>query len=157
MFAATMRRWINRAETFRRSRQARFCAASFNGVVITQVLLILFVHGLGWSPATSNVIAVTISCVPSFMLNRYWVRGHGGTRNLGPQIMAFWAMALVGLALSTAMVSWLAAAWDSPLVANIGNIAGFGALWVAKYLVLDRLMFRPLAEPAAAVAPATAP
>jgi hypothetical protein len=63
----------------------------------------------------------------------------------------------VGLALSTAMVSWLATVWDSPLVANIGNIAGFGALWVAKFFVLDRLMFRTLADPAAAVAPATAP
>lgn len=156
---SSMRRLLDSIDMFRRTKHARYCAVSANGVAITQVMLVLFVHGFGWSAVASNVDAVTLSCIPSFLLNRYWVWGHAGRRNLGPQIVAFWAMALVGLALSTLVVSWLDSAWDSPVVANVGNIIGFGGLWVVKFFVLDRLMFRHPPVPAAApsVAPATLP
>jgi putative flippase GtrA len=144
-----MRGLLDHLAEFRRSKHARFCVVSFNGVVITQIMLLLFVHALGRSAVVANLIAVSLSCIPSFVLNRYWVWGHGGRRNLGPQIVAFWAMALVGLAVSTLVVSWLDQVWDSPVVANVGNMIGFGGLWVAKFLVLDRVMFRhgPLIGP----------
>ena len=137
-----MRRILDQTAAFRRSKHARFCVVSFNGVVVTQIMLVLFVLGLGWSAVIANLIAVSLSCLPSFLLNRYWVWGHAGRRNLGPQIVAFWAMALVGLAASTLVVSWLDQVWDSPVVANVGNMIGFGGLWVAKFFVLDRVMFR---------------
>ena len=161
-----MRRLFNHMATFRRSKHARFCAVSFNGVVFTQIALVLFVHGLGLSAVVANLVAVSLSCLPSFLLNRYWVWGHAGRRNLGPQIVAFWAMALVGLAVSTLVVSWLDQVWDSPVVANVGNIIGFGGIWIAKFFVLDRVMFRhgghigvvdlPLVDPVAGT-PSPAP
>ncbi len=158
--------FLDQIAAFRRSKHARFCVVSFNGVVFTQILLVLFVHGLGRSAVVANLVAVSLSCVPSFLLNRYWVWGHAGRRNLGPQIVAFWAMAIVGLAVSTLVVSWLDRVWDSPVVANVGNMIGFGGLWVAKFFVLDRVMFRhgalvdvadlPVVDPVA-VAPSPAP
>lgn len=161
-----MRGILDHMAVFRRSKHARFCVVSFNGVVITQIMLVLFVHGLGWSAVVANLIAVSLSCIPSFLLNRYWVWGHTRRRNVGPQIVAFWAMALVGLAASTVVVSWLDQVWDSPVVANVGNMIGFGGLWVAKFFVLDRVMFRhgpltgvadlPVLDPVAAPSPAPA-
>ncbi len=137
-----------------RTKHARYCAVSANAVVVTQVLLTVFVHGLGWRPAAANVAAVSLSCIPSFLLNRTWVWKVNGRARMGRQGVVFWAMALLGLALSTVTVAALDAHWSSPVVANVGNLAAFGALWVAKFVVLDRVLFRAAHEPAAAtVAP----
>jgi len=144
---------MQRLKAVAATKHARYCAVSANGVLVTQVLLTLFVHGLGRGAVAANLGAVSISCVPSFLLNRSWVWQASGRDGMWRQGLAFWGMALVGLALSTATVALLADAWDSPIVANVGNALGFGVLWVVKFFVLDRVLFRSLPQraPAAAV------
>ena len=66
-------------------------------------------------------------------------------------------LSFAGLALSTLTVS-LAAAWaaptgrqtapPAPLVIEVANVAVFGSLWIAQFLILDRFLFRSADRPA---------
>ncbi len=106
-----------------------------------QVLLIICHAWVGLTAVVSNIIAVSVSSVPSYLLNRSWVWGKGGRSHLWREVVPFWVMALMGLGLSTLFVS-VAARWSHlTLVVLAANLAGFGLLWVVKYVVLDRVLF----------------
>lgn len=100
----------------------------------------------GWA----NVIATAVGTAPSFELNRRWVWGKGGRRSVAAEIGPFCVLSFSGLALSTLAVStatrWATAAGlgigGRTLVAEVANVATFGSLWVAQYLILDRVLFR---------------
>lgn len=101
--------------------------------------------GAGWA----NVIATSVGTVPSFELNRRWVWGKTGRRSVWGEIGPFTAMSFAGLALSTAAVMvaarWAAAAGFDPgmrtLLVEMANVTAFGSLWIAQFVVLDRVLF----------------
>src|SRR3712207_5882303 len=130
-----------------RSKHFRYCCVSANGVLVAQVVLVLLVHVAGQSEGWSNVVAVSCACIPSYALSRKWIWRSDGPLAIWREAVPFWIVTLVGLGVSTAVVHWLAASWDNPIAANVGNIATFGALWVARFLVLDRLLFGRFAQP----------
>jgi putative flippase GtrA len=123
-------------------RTVRYSLVSVVAVAVTQVVLVVCQAGLGWQPVPANLAAVSIGSIPSYTLNRYWVWGKRGRNHLWREVVPFWAMALTGLALSTAVVAvatrWSDAAW----VTSVANLFAFGVLWVAKFMVLDSLLFR---------------
>jgi putative flippase GtrA len=130
----------------------RYSAVSVVGVVITQVLLIVL-HGiLSLSAVGANVIAVTLTTGPVFLLNKRWVWGKGGRSHWRREVLPFWGFTLLGLAMSTLLV-WGAQHYsDATVVVMLANIAGFGIVWVAKFYFLDSLIFADADEvtPAAA-------
>jgi len=99
----------------------------------------------GWA----NVIATAVGTVPSFELNRRWVWGKKGRRSLWAEVGPFWTLSFLGLGLSTLAVSY-ASRWAGgaglgvsgrTLAAEAANVATFGSLWVAQYVILDRVLF----------------
>ena len=122
-------------------RALKYSAVSVVGVVVTQVLLLLF-HGLlAWKPEISNIGAVSIASIPAYYLNRAWVWGRTGKSHFLKEVVPFWGFAFVGLALSTFLVAHATDFWDSALAPNVANLAGFGSLWVLRYFVLDTVLF----------------
>jgi putative flippase GtrA len=119
----------------------KYSMVSVVGVTITQVLLLLL-HGMLEIDATiANVVAVSLTAIPVFLLNKRWVWLADGRISFRREVLPFWVFTLAGLLLSTILVA-LAAAWsDSTLLVMAANIAGFGILWVAKFLFLDQVMF----------------
>ena len=110
-------------------------------VVCSQAVLIFCSVVLGWRPVPSNVAAVTLSSIPSYLLNRAWVWGRRGSHNILREVVPFWIFAFVGLGFSTLLVS-IAARWsEATAVVSLANLTAFGILWVAKYLVLDQVLF----------------
>jgi putative flippase GtrA len=103
----------------------------------------------GWA----NVIATAVGTVPSFELNRRWVWNKHGRRSVLAEIVPFTVLSFTGLALSTwavhAAAAWADAAGLSDLARTVAveaaNVAAFGSLWVIQFVVLDRVLFRPLA------------
>jgi putative flippase GtrA len=98
----------------------------------------------------ANVLATAVGTVPSFELNRRWVWRRSGRRSVRSELVPFWLLSFSGLALSTFTVS-VAAAWAAAaglhgaartMVIEIANVAAWGSLWVAQFVVLDRLLFR---------------
>lgn len=128
-----------------RGKALRYIAVSLLGTALTQVLLVVMVHGLGWDGPIANVVAVTLTTIPSFLLSKHWIWADGDPASVHRQVLPFWALSLAGLALSTLFV-WVAQSlWDADWVVNLANLAGFGVLWVAKFLILDTYLFaRPM-------------
>lgn len=115
------------------------------------------------TPGWANVIATAVGTVPSFELNRRWVWGRAGRRRWLSEVGPFCVLSFTGLALSTVAVS-LAGRWATAAalggvtrtsVVELANVAAFSSLWVAQFLILDRLLFaEPRRVPAAVEAPA---
>lgn len=120
---------------------AKFVAVSLIGTVISQSLIVLFKGRWDWNGAVANLVAVCISAVPSYYLNRAWVWGKRGSSSMAREVLPFWIMTLAGLALSTLLAYIADRIWDATIAVNIANLAGFGVLWVLKFLVLDQYVF----------------
>ena len=122
-------------------------------MTILGVLVATALVGAGWA----NVIATAVGTVPSFELNRRWVWGKTGRRSLAAEVGPFAVLSFTGLAISTAAVA-VTAQWATSvglstgprtLAVELANVAAFGSLWVAQFVVLDRVLF---ARPRRAVA-----
>ena len=121
----------------------KYCMTSVVGVVMGQSLITLFAYVLEWSWGWANVTAVAISTLPTYYISRAWVWQKRGKSSLYAEVVPFWVMTFLGLFLSTVAVIALENRYpDSKILANVGNIAGFGVLWVAKFFVLDRILFK---------------
>ena len=122
------------------ARLLKYATVSLVGVVLGQSLLFLFNSILDWGTGISNVLAVCISTVPSYLLNRAWVWGKTASHT-GTEVSVFWGMAFLGLLLSTLATTWVDARYDSALLVQLANLAAFGSLWVLKYFILDKYLF----------------
>lgn len=126
----------------------------YSGVSVVTIgvgqFLLLVLHGLLHQPAWSaNVIAVAVSAIPGYVLNRYLVWGKRSSNSVMAEIVPFWAVAFLGLVVSTLAVAWAGARWDSPVAVNGAYLAAFGTLWLFKYGAFERWLFGTRPEQAA--------
>ncbi len=131
----------------------RYSLVSVVSVIVSQI--VLFIAQSFWSARTSNIVAVCLSAVPSYYLNRAWAWGKTGKSHLMKEILPFWTLALLGLVFST----WAAGYAESNaqqvtssdlvarLIVNGAALAAFGILWVGKFFIFNRLMFAHQPEP----------
>jgi hypothetical protein len=77
--------------------------------------------------------------IPTYFANRLWVWQSSGP--IAPQALAYWLTTVINVAVATAIV-WLATALhaDRQLLMAI-PLATYTVLWLARYFVLDRLVF----------------
>jgi putative flippase GtrA len=144
---------LDRATGGRGHKAIRYSMVSVVGVGVHQMILIVGHAFAGMSGITANVLAATVASVPAFLLNKRWVWNRLDRTSFHRQVLPFWAFTIAGLLLSTAFVA-VADAWtSSTLAVSAASIAGFGVLWVAKFLFLDEIMFRAAPGPDAEVAP----
>ena len=119
----------------------RYSMVSVVAIACSQAILVTCHAILGWDAVVSNVTAVTVSSVPSYLLNRAWVWGRKGSHDWLREVLPFWVFAFCGLGLSVVVV-WLATKWsDATLVISVANLSAFGILWVGRYILLDQLLF----------------
>jgi putative flippase GtrA len=120
----------------------RYSTVSIIGVVITQVLIFGLYNGLDWPAWVANFVAVMVSSVPAYLLNRAWVWSKRDAHSFKREVAPFWGMALLGLLLSTVAVAIVSNYTDSAIAVSLTNIASFGVLWVAKFVVLEKVLFK---------------
>ncbi len=131
----------------------RYSLVSVVSVAVSQV--VLFIAQSFWSARTSNIIAVCISAVPSYYLNRAWAWGKTGKSRFMTEILPFWGLALLGLIFSTWAADYAESnafrLTDSALMArfivNGAALAAFGILWVGKFFIFNKLLFVHQPEP----------
>jgi putative flippase GtrA len=139
--ATTPTMLLDRVTGGRGIKAARFMAVSVVAVVITQSALALLYGVVGLSPVVSNVLAVSISTVPAFILNKRWVWGRSGPAHLRREVLPFWGFTLLGLGISSGFVLVAHSLDVGTLLVMFANLLGFGVVWVAKFLFLDALIF----------------
>jgi putative flippase GtrA len=141
-------------------KKVRYALVSVVAVPIGTVGVLVF-NLLGAPAGVAAVLGNSCAAVPSYMLNRYWAWGKNDKNRLFGEILPFWGLTLLGIAFSF-LVGHLAgqvtrhhgitgAARLAVLLA--ANIAGFGVLWVAKYVIFNRVLFVSHPQPEAHVEP----
>ena len=152
------------AHRLRLGQLVRYGAVSVIASLTSMVVLGVLVATRTATPGWANVIATAVGTVPSFELNRRWVWDRADERRVVGQVTPFAVLSFAGLAISTAAVSlaghWATTAALGPtartLAVEAANVAAFGSLWIAQFLILDRVLFgrRPAARPIPAPSPA---
>lgn len=131
---------------------------SMVNVVVGETILAVAFGLLAWSARSANLLATCLATIPSYMLNRAWVWGRTGRSRLVREVLPFWGMAFLGLALST----WAAGYAESfaigvtstrsvqTVVVMVSILATYGGLWIARFFILDTILFaeRPPARAA---------
>ena len=120
----------------------RYCGVSVFNLFFGQTLLFFFHSIIDWPGWIANIAAVTISAVPAYLLSRHWVWRQRGRNSFKTEVLPFWSMALLGLIISTVAVAIVDDRYDGALPVQLASVASFGVVWVLKFFVLDRLMWR---------------
>lgn len=112
---------------------------------ITQLVAFLLTH----NGVLSSVIAVAVGTVPSYELNRRWTWRKNGPSHMWREIVPFWVMSFIGLVVSTVCV-YLVEQWAedrdltkarTAFLLNLASLFAFGILWIAKFIIINRLLF----------------
>lgn len=129
-------------------RLVKYTMVSVISVIVGQALLALALTVFDWRAAPSNVFAVAVSSVPAYYLNRAWAWGKRGRSHLMKEVLPFWGLNFLGLIVSTIFVDVaeqrareLSEATET-LVIMGAALAGFALLWVAKFVILNKVLFR---------------
>jgi putative flippase GtrA len=120
----------------------KYSSASVAGVVVGQATLIFCLEAFEWEALAANLASVTLGAVPNYTINRYWTWQQSGKNRLWGEVIPFWVMSAAGALLSMLAVAFADHQWGTTVAVAIASLTGFGVLWVAKFLVLDKLMWR---------------
>jgi putative flippase GtrA len=131
------------------TRLARCMGVSVISTIVSVSMLAATTVGFGLEAWIANVLATTVATIPSYHLNRRWTWGRSDASDLWKEVMPFWALSFAGLVLSTLAVaitdSWLHGAHlGEPMrtfVIVAAHLSGFGLLWVAQFILLERVLF----------------
>ena len=127
----------------------RYSMASVVAVIVSNAFLLLFVGVLDMGEVLASTLATTIAAVPSYEMNRKWAWGKSGKSHMMKEVVPFWALALLGWAVSTVAVWWMGryakhhhySHGAKTLAVLIVYFGAFGVLWVAKFMIFNSLMF----------------
>lgn len=135
------------------AKLAKYAAVSLISVVISQATLYVMASVWDWDAVVANVAAVALGTPTSYVMNRAWVWSKHGKSSFWTEVVPFWVLTFAGLGLSSLIVWIFHELWpDQKILVNVGNIAGFGLLWLLKFFILERLLFKVTGERADEVA-----
>jgi len=100
-----------------------------------------------WGEVASTVFANAVATVPSYYLNRSWVWGKNGRSHVMKEIVPFWTMSALGIAVSivgAALARHLGAEhhlnhMEQTVVVETANVLSFGIFWILKFALFNRL------------------
>lgn len=137
-------------------KQLRYAGVSIVFVPLGQVLIQLLgalvytttVNGVketNWVAA--SVTSAAILTIPNFFANKYLVWKNTSKDNLRTQVIVFWVAAMLGVTFATALtfvVDWMIEShgWIEKVAVFFAQLAGFGIVWLGRYIILDRWIFK---------------
>lgn len=140
---------VERVRTPTGQKAVRYALVSVVSVAVSQVFLFALFTLAHWTARSANFAAFAVGGVVSYVLNRRWAWGKRGRSHLLREVLPYWGLAFVGLALSTvaadAAESWAMDLSDrrslQALVVNGATIGAFGVLWAAKFVIFNKVIF----------------
>jgi len=126
----------------------RYSAVSVISTVVSFVVL-FFVFGVFhiWEEVGSTVFANGVATVPSYYLNRSWVWGKNGRSQVMREVVPFWVMAVLGIAVSmggAAIAHHVGVAnqlshMEQTALVLFANVMSFAVFWVLKFMIYNRI------------------
>jgi putative flippase GtrA len=138
-----------RARTPTGRKAFKYAVVSAVSVAVNQVALFGLFAVAHWTARASNFGAFVIGGIPSYILNRRWTWGKKGRSHVLKEVVPYWGLAFLGLGCSTVAVG-LAEDWgrtftDSRtvqgMIVSAASIGAFGVLWVAKFVIFNKIIF----------------
>jgi putative flippase GtrA len=128
-------------------RLFRYGATSGLALGVSELtLVVVYASGVAGA-ALASLIANISGTVPSYLLSRYWIWSDSDRKKPGRQVALYWLTSAVSMALTSGAMALIADA--SPkgrrthvIVVGIGFVFVSAFLWIAKYLVYQRVIFR---------------
>lgn len=147
---------LSHARSVEGRKQMRYAGVSLVFVPIGQVLIQLlgaFVYAdtvdgvkeVNWVAA--SITAAAILTVPNFFANKRFVWRNTSKENLRTQVAVFWVAAMLGVTFATLLtylVDWMVEShgWLEKVAVFFAQLAGFGIVWLGRYVILDRWIFK---------------
>lgn len=141
---------LGTARTFmveNREKIIRYCGVSVVNVLVGQGILAFCLLVLDLSGVLSQFIAASLSAIPAYILSRRWVWKQRGKDSFRTEVLPFWTMAIIGLVFAVASIAIMERFTDHPIVIMLTSLGAYGVVWVGKYFVLDKIMWRVPADP----------
>ena len=120
-----------------RTRGLRYVLVAVVNVVVGQGLLLALQHW--WSPNLANIVAVIVSSIPAYYMNRSWVWGKNGKSHWRKEVAPFWIFTAIGLVASTIAITFVQDHTERKSLILFTQLFVFGVLWVIRFFVLDKL------------------
>lgn len=128
---------------------SRYFLASVVNVIIAEAILAFAFGFLHWSARSASLLAGSIAAIPAYWLARRWVWGRSGRSHLVKEVLPFWTLALLGLALGTWVAGLAESAGADVTASRLGQtlivvgsvLIASGAFWVVRFLLLNGVLF----------------
>jgi putative flippase GtrA len=127
-------------------KKLRYAGVSVIFVPVGQGLLQVLGGFMTFTQA--SLLAAAILTLPNFFANKLFVWQVTSKDNQRTQIAIFWVAAMLGVSLATGLtflVEQLASDWPTlakRVAVFFAQLTGFGIVWVGRFLILDRWLFR---------------
>lgn len=134
------------------TRLVRYALGSIICLGVSEVSLVALVYvGLpGW---LASLTASGIAIIPGYPLNRTWTFGRRGKSSTWREVLPYWVSSVASAVAAAAAVGW-ADNWAGTLTAHhhdlvrslvdVGTyLAVYGAMWIGRFVFMDRLLFAP--------------
>ena len=94
-----------------------------------------------------NANRALILILPNFFANKYFVWKEVSKDNLRTQILVFWIAGILGVSFATLLTylveeQFRGQGLTEQIAVFTAQLIGFGVVWVVRYLVLDRWIFK---------------
>lgn len=148
---------IEHAKSPEGRKQLRYAAVSVVFVPLGQILIqvlgaMVFYERSAQGGKEINWVAASIASaailtVPNFFANKYYVWKETSRDNMRTQVVVFWVAAMLGVTLATLLtflvdVMIAGHGWFEKLAVFVAQLAGFGLVWLGRYVILDRWLFK---------------
>ncbi|OBF52853.1 hypothetical protein A5787_06930 [Mycobacterium sp. 852002-50816_SCH5313054-b] len=134
---------VANAHTLETRKKLRYAAVAVVFLPIGQGLI--QVMGLWLNSYTAaSLLAAAIVTVPNFFANKRFVWRAASGDDLRKQVLVFWLVVMLAVALATLFTSLVDDAMSSETTPIHGaavflvQVLGFGVVWVGRFLILDR-------------------
>jgi putative flippase GtrA len=140
---------IDHAKTDAGRKKLRYAGVSLVFVPVGQIFIqLLGRYAFDRNFTKASIVSAAILTLPNFFANKIFVWKDTNRDKMRTQVVVFWFAAMLGVSLAT-YLTWLvekAVAGRSALIESgavfLAQLVGFGVVWVARFLVLDRWLFK---------------
>jgi len=129
-------------------KQLRYAGVSLVFVPVGQVLVQFFHWALDWPDPLAVLVTAMILTVPNYLANKLYVWKYTSKENIRTQVLVFWVAAMLGTAFAMTFVTVADAitvnsnAVVQALALFCSQLLGYGIVWVARYIFLDKWLFK---------------
>lgn len=139
---------IDHARSEQGRKQIRYAAVSVVFVPVGQILIqVLGAMVFDRDYTKASIVVAAILTVPNFFANKMWVWKDTSRDKLRTQVLVFWVAAMLGVAAATGLTYLVEQQFHNEgaveaLAVFCAQLVGFGIVWVGRYLILDRWLFK---------------